>query len=293
METIQLVRAYLLSLSVALLGCGCGKVREGPVHGRVLEVQEEGDAIRVDFSRGWFGGSTELQVVVEPGDLLWLKDGRDIRGDLVRKGAGYKLQSIWPDLKSEEAQIQKKNTLLRRNTVDRGVAAFRETGEEIPEFALYDQDGTVVSNDYLKGRISVLHFIFTRCSMPSMCPASTRKMGSLLEVVKSEALEDVRLISISLDPRFDTPGVLKSYARGYGVDAPQSRFLTGPLQPVQDLKKQLGILSKPDEALIIKHTMRTILIGPDLKIAYHVPNSSWDVEDFLAKIREMTNVDPS
>jgi protein SCO1 len=293
MQTIQVVRAFSLFLIIVLFGCDGGKLVEGPVHGRVLEVQEEGDAIRVDFSRGWFGGSTELQVVVEPGDLLWLKDGRDIRGELVREGEGYELQSIWPDLKSEETQIQKKNTILRRNTVDRGVAAFRETGEEIPEFALYDQDGTVVSNDYLKGRISVLHFIFTRCSMPSMCPASTRKMGSLLEVVKSEALEDVRLISISLDPRFDTPGVLKSYARGYGVDAPQSRFLTGPLQPVQDLKKQLGILSKPDEALIIKHTMRTILIGPDLKIAHHVPNSSWDVEDFLAKIRQMTNVDPS
>jgi protein SCO1/2 len=293
MQTIQLVRAFSLSLILVLFGCNGGKLIEGPIHGRVLEVRGEGDPIRVDFSTGWFGGGTEQQVVVEPGDLLWLKDGRDIRGELVRKGEEYELISIWPSSDPDEDQIRKKNKVLRRNTVDRGVAAFRDTGEEIPQFALYDQDGTVFSRDDLKERVSVLHFIFTRCSMPSMCPASTQKMGRLLEVVKSEALEDVRLISISLDPRFDTPGVLKSYARGYGVDAPQSRFLTGPLQPVQDLKKQLGILSKPDEVLIIKHTMRTILIGPDLKIAYHVPNSSWDVEDFLAKIREMTNVDPS
>jgi protein SCO1 len=293
MEIFQFVRACLLSLFVALLGCGCGKVSEGPIQGRVLEVQEEGDAIRVDFSRGWFGGSTELQVRVEPWDLLWLKDGRDIRGELVREGEEYQLRSIWPSSDSDEDQIRKKNKVLRRNTVDRGVAAYRDTGEGIPEFALYDQDGTVFSRDNLKGQVSVLHFIFTRCAMPTMCPASTRKMGSLLEAVKSEGLNDVRLISISLDPRFDTPGVLKAYARGYDVDALQSRFLTGPLQPIQDLKKQLGILSRPDELLVLKHTMRTILIGPDLKINYHVPNSSWDVEDFLAKIRQMTNVDPS
>ena len=81
----------------------------------------------------------------------------------------------------------------------------------------------------------------------------------------------MRLISISLDPRFDTPGVLKSYARGYGVDAPQSRFLTGPLQPVQDLKKQLLITNNTqlamskiyhidlDYILIEKIVMRAVL----------------------------------
>ena len=71
------------------------------------------------------------------------------------------------------------------------------------------------------------------------------------------------------------------------LDDPRFRFLTGPLQAVQDLKKQLGILSKPDQALVIKHTMRTILVGPDLKIAYHVPGSMWGVEDFLEKIHDL------
>ena len=292
MQITQLVRAFSISFTIALCGCNRGNLADGPIQGRVLEIQSERDFIRIEFSSGFFGAKRELQVAVNPADLLWLKEGREIRGELLRKDQQHELNSIWPSTDSDKKEIEIRNKVLRRNTVDRGVAAFRDTGEVVPEFALYDQDGNLFSRSNLKGKTSVLHFIFTRCSMPSMCPASTRKMSTLLEAIKSEELNDICLISISLDPRFDTPGVLKSYARGYDVDAPQSRFLTGPLQPIQDLKKQLGILSKPDEALIIQHTMRTILIGPDLRIAYHVPNSSWDVEDFLAKIREMNKADP-
>jgi len=77
------------------------------------------------------------------------------------------------------------------------------------------------------------------------------------------------------------------------LDDPQSRLLTGPLQAIQDLKKQLGVLSKPHETLLIQHTMRTILADPDLNIVYQVPHRTWGVEDFLGKILEPTSSGPS
>lgn len=79
--------------------------------------------------------------------------------------------------------------------------------------------------------------------------------------------------------------MLKAYAQGYKVDDPQYRFLSGSFQAVHDLKLQLGVDSNPDEEIIISHSMRTILVGPDLKISHQVPGSQWDVEDFLKKIQ--------
>jgi protein SCO1/2 len=88
-----------------------------------------------------------------------------------------------------------------------------------------------------------------------------------------------------MDPEHDTPGVLKAYAESYGVDDPQYRFATGSLQASRDLKKQLWIQFRSDPNLILQHSMRTLLIGPDLKIIYQVPGSKWEMEDILEKIR--------
>ena len=65
---------------------------------------------------------------------------------------------------------------LRQDTVIRGRNAYREIGENLPDFALYDQNGGVVQPDRFRGRQIVLNFIFTRCPDPKMCPASTAKM---------------------------------------------------------------------------------------------------------------------
>ena len=277
---------------LAAVLCGCGGVREGEVWGNVQAVDADNGLVRLELLGGWFSTPT-VEASIDSGDAQWLEEGREVRGELIRNDFGYEFKSVWPVTPEDESLLWQKNQVLRRDTVDRGPQAFREVGETVPQFALYDQNGGLFTRDMLEGRWTVMHFIFTRCAMPEMCPASTRKMSHLLEAVQKAGTKDALLISFTMDPEFDTPGVLKSYARGYGMDDPQSRFLTGPLQAVQDLKKQLGILSKPDEALVLKHTMGTVLVSPDLKIVHHVPHRTWSVEDFLEKIQSLSKIDPS
>ncbi len=273
-------------MAFILAGCGGGVVHDGSFTGRVLDVREDG-YVRLESRGRLFSRPRIIEAEIYAGDVLWLQSGLTVRGDLIGNSRAFELKRIWPASPVDDRKLHKKNRLLRRNTVDRGVSAFRELGEEIPEFALYDQSGKLIFRSDFRGKRTVMNFIFSRCTMPEMCPAATQRMGLLLSELKGEEFQDVRLVSVTMDPEFDTPGVMKAYARSHELDDPRFRFLTGPLQAVQDLKKQLGILSKPDQALVIKHTMRTILVGPDLKIAYHVPGSMWGVEDFLEKIHDL------
>lgn len=282
-------RLGLLLSCLSMFGCGSGEVGEGPVEGEVVTVDEDSVSVRLHATGFW---KPKVPVVsfalASTGDSYWLESGLPIRAELSEDG----LASVWPARPADQERLARLNKILRRDTVSRGQSAFREVGESLPEFALYDQDGRLFTRDSLKGQWSVLHFVFTRCAVPEMCPASMRKMASLLVSLQQRGGRGPLLLTITLDPLHDSPGVLNEFARGYGMDDPQARFLTGPLQVVQDLKKQLGILSKPDDALVIKHTMRTILVSPELEIVHHVPHQSWSVEDFLEKLPSLAKVGP-
>lgn len=93
---------------------------------------------------------------------------------------------------------------------------------DVPAFSLTDQNGSSISKDELRGHVWVAAFIFTRC--PGPCPRITQKMAVLQKQLSGT---DVRLVSFSLDPAYDTPGMLKDYAARFGADGTRWHFLTG------------------------------------------------------------------
>lgn len=206
---------------------------------------------------------------------------------MVKQPKGYLLETVWPDDPKADAQMLAINSRLRRDTVVRGRQVYRSIGEKLPPFALYNQFGELVKSTDLLGRTCVINFIFTRCMNPRMCPAATMRMQQLQEEVREAGLEDVLFVSMTLDPEFDTPGIFNAYASGRGIEGGNFYFLSGPRQPLFDLKEQLGILASKDPKQIIDHTMRTILVDPTGEIVYQVPGSMWGVNDFLNRIKRM------
>src|SRR5437867_9798837 len=81
----------------------------------------------------------------------------------------------------------------------------------VPDFALTNQSGRVVSLSDLRGRVWVADIIFTRC--PGTCPLMTRQMRQLQDALPADGL--VNLISLTVDPAFDTPDVLKRYGEKF------------------------------------------------------------------------------
>lgn len=99
---------------------------------------------------------------------------------------------------------------------------------EAPDFALADQSGDTLRTEELRGTAWVTHFFFTSCE--GVCPATTARMRTLRDSLAADDRlgEEVRLVSISVDPARDTPPALRSYAERFGGSPPSEwAFLTG------------------------------------------------------------------
>jgi protein SCO1/2 len=269
------------------------------IRGRVLVVDTNSSMVRAEvlacgefLSKKWGGFSGfEKDFAVQPGALNLLSHTNVFRASAREtftpaKGEGFLLTDVWPDDRAERIRVNNVNRLLRRDTLSMGDSMIRSVGDTLPPFALYDQDGGIITTDYFDGSVTVLNFIFTRCSIPEMCPASTMRMKKLQTLAKKTKVPFVRFLSITLDPEFDTPGVLKSYARAYSLDEGNFRLGTANKAVIDDLTRQFGIFRKNVEDLPLDHTMRTMIINSKRQIIYQFPGSQWSVEDFLSRLPE-------
>jgi len=227
---------------------------------------------------------------VQSGDLNFLTVGRTFRAKSSESKQNVpetlSLFDIWPDDRSVRIRVNNVNRLLRRDTLSLGEGVIRSVGDTLPPFALYDQDAQVLTTDYFDGSVTVLNFIFTRCSIAEMCPASTLRMKKLQHLAKQTKVPHVKFLSITLDPEFDSPGVLKTYAQGYELDESNFRLGTSTKSTIDDLTRQFGIFRKNKNDLPLDHTMRTLIINSKRQIIYQFPGSGWAVEDFLARLPE-------
>ena len=272
---------------------------ENEVRGRVLAVDTNTSMVKVeilacgkDLEKEWGGVSGfEQFFAVQPGDLNLLNSKSIFRATTRKtftpsKGPGFLLSRVWPDDRSVRIRVNNVNRLLRRDTLSMGDSMIRSVGDTLPPFALYDQDGEVLTTDYFDGSVTVLNFIFTRCSIAEMCPASTMRMKKLQTLASQTKVPHVKFLSITLDPEFDTPGVLKSYARAYDLNEQNFRLGTATKAAIDDLNRQFGIFRKNIENLPLDHTMRTMIINSKRQIIYQFPGSHWSAEDFLARLPE-------
>ena len=104
-----------------------------------------------------------------------------------------------------------------------------------PDFSLTNCNDTPISRDDLLGKVWLVDFIFTRCGGP--CPLMTQRMLLLQQALKDQFPGEesrIRLVSVTVDPDYDTPAVLKEYAEVWGADLDNWHFLTGP--PDETLK---------------------------------------------------------
>lgn len=292
-------RTKILSACLALAvlaGAGCGKRDEGaaasepadgrrPLTGTVISLSAERATALVDHDEivGYMPRMT-MEFHVNPGDLKVLRPGLRIRAKVYEMGDGYYLEEIWPADPAAERVVDAAGRALRQDTVTRGATPYREVGENLPDFALYDQDGKIVQVSQLRGRQIVLNFIFTRCPDAKMCPATVMKMMQLQSMARDAGITDLELISITLDPEYDTPGVLRDYADARGIDTSNYRFLTGPERAIKDMLAQLGVLVFQNGPLL-QHTLATVLIDARGKIVHRVDGSEWKAEDFAGRLR--------
>jgi protein SCO1/2 len=106
---------------------------------------------------------------------------------------------------------------------------------ELPAFTLTDERGQPFTKDALLGHITIVSFIFTRCD--SICPVTSMKMSTIQEQTFDLGAK-IKLLSISIDPSYDTPERLAAYATRFHADPTRWRFATGDDRAVRTLVEQ-------------------------------------------------------
>ena len=152
----------------------------------------------------------------------------------------------------------------------------------IPQFEFIDSDGNTVTLDNLKGKVWVADFIFTTCTMA--CPMMTGNMNLVHKKFKKN--DDVRLVSISVYPEYDTPDVLKEYASQYDADTEKWLFLTGDESSVKNIIKDGFKIGDFEE--IIFHSEKFALVDKNGTIrAYYNGMKSEDMKQLKKDINTL------
>jgi protein SCO1/2 len=167
-------------------------------------------------------------------------------------------------------------------------AARLKEGESVPSFSLTSQDSAPVSSATLRGRPFVLSFIFTRCPVPNFCPRISHNFFDLQEAIKADArlVEKARLLSITLDPAFDTPEILKSYAEFQKADLQVWTFATGEPAQITALTQEFGVFVQP-EGGTISHGLATALVGADGRVIKIWRGNEWKPSEVIDELRKL------
>lgn len=114
---------------------------------------------------------------------------------------------------------------------------FQAIDKPAPDFTLRDADGRIVRLADLRGKVVILHFIYTSC--PDVCPLHAERIAEIQAMVNDTPMKDrVRFVTITTDPSNDTPEVLREYGVSHGLDPVNWLLLTtAPDQPEDTTRK--------------------------------------------------------
>lgn len=241
--------AMLAALALAALSA-CAERREA--RGLVLKV--DGATAQVTVSHDAIPGYMDAMVMrltaSRPEELKDVRPGDTIAFRLTSDGERTRIGDI---------------AILSAAPADAGirqspaVSTLVPIGGVVPDFTLTDQDGAPVSLHALRGKVVALGFVYTRCPLPDYCPRVITNQSALRNRFNPVLGKDLVLLTITFDPRHDTPERMKAFAASYGADVPGWRFLTGDLADIARVCALFGVEFWPEEGLIT-HTLQTAVV---------------------------------
>ena len=168
------------------------------------------------------------------------------------------------------------------------------SGDQVPDFALRNQDGRPIHLAQFRGKTLLITFIYTRCPMPNFCPLVTRNFAAIdrqLQAVPA-LYAKTHLLCISFDPENDTPARLRAYGVQYIGSDSKTTFAHWDfaVPSKSDLDKiaeyfDLGMTHDANDS--ITHTLSTTLIGPDGKVQQFYPGNEWTPDQVIADVKNL------
>lgn len=164
-------------------------------------------------------------------------------------------------------------------------------------YELLNQDSVdVIYPEVVQGKIAVVGYVFTNC--PDICPLTTNNMRLVQDRIKEAGIKGVEFVTISFDPEFDTPSVLKEYAEVRKLDTSNWIFLTGDKNVTDQVVKDVGVVAVPSDSTKMDdgtmmyfyvHTDRINLMDEQGRIRGSYSGSQANIDKIVNDIKTLAN----
>jgi protein SCO1 len=267
--------------SLAVGGCRRPAERTYPLEGQIVSIDQARQEMTVKHGdiAGFMPAMTMAYKIRDPA-IQTRTPGELIKATLVVEGSSAYLRSI------ERVGVAPLPTPAAPPT---RVMDIVNAGQPVRDAELTDENGRRRSLKDWRGQVIAVTFVYTRCPLPDFCPLIDRQFAAVQEQVRAAAdlRGHVRLLSVTLDPEYDTPEVLERHAAALHVDPAVWSLLTGPRGEVETFASQFGVsvireTTAPSELV---HNLRTAVIDGDGKLVEILSGAEWQVAQLLAGIR--------
>ena len=258
-----------------------------PINGKIVAVDKNDRTATISHEDiiGYMPAMTMPFKIKNDADLEMMKPGDQITGTLVVDDT-----SSWVEI----ATIAEGAAPLSP-TAD--VPSEPKPGEDVPDFGLTNQDGKRIHLAQYRGKALALTFVYTRCPQPDQCTLMSTNFATVDKELQKEPdiYAKTHLLTVSFDPDYDTPKVLRSYGAShtgrYSDETFQHwEFATGTKDEVKGVAQFFGLryfqdTESGDEQVI--HSLRTAVIGPDGKLVKLYRGNEWKPAEIVSDLNAL------
>lgn len=266
--------AYLFLLIPLLLTLALGACRRNErrydLKGKVVMVEKDKRLVTIAHEDvpGLMPAMTMPFTVPNQADLDFLAPDDQVSATLVIDGSQSWLEGLF---------------VSRISGAPSGAAASlpaeAKPGDEVPNITLRNQDGKEIRLHNYRGKALLLTFIYTRCPLPEYCTLMSNNFAQVDRQLKQnpEVYARTHLLSVSIDPKYDTPQVLRSYGAAHTERYQDETFAHWEFasgDQVKDLAEFFGLryFTENDQ---IMHGLKTVIVAPDGKVAKIYSDNTW------------------
>jgi protein SCO1 len=287
------VRAVLaIFLLLGVFGClGCkprpaAGERRFPIEGRVVSADAAMQTLTLAHREipGYMNAMTMSFTVRDAWVFDVVHPGDTVQGTLV--------------VTDNQEHIESLSVVQERGAADLSSTSpvhLPEPGEAVPDFAFLDQNGRPMHLAQFRGEPLLITFIYTRCPLPDYCPRMSNNFAEVAKTLADSnpaAYAKLQMLSITLDPEFDHPAVLRSYGKAYAgkidPDLKHWRLATGSPAQIRKAAEFFGLSYEIQSGEVI-HNLRTALLDRDGKIADFYTGNEWKPDEVAAQLQNLQN----
>jgi protein SCO1/2 len=288
MKIPSIILALILSLAW-FTGTACRRhsvanEKRHDLKGKVVAVEVDKHLVTVAHEevKDFMPAMTMPFMLPDESTLQFLAVGDEINATLVVDGSQSWLENV---------------SITRQSSDPSGTTGVTEAkeGDEVPDYRLVNQDNKEIRLQNFRGKALLLTFIYTRCPLPEYCNLMSTNFAEVDRALQKDpkVYSKTHLLSITIDPEYDTPKVLRSYGSAHTERYEQETFehwdfATGTKDQIKGVAQYFGLRYFQDNDQIV-HGLRTVIIGPDGKVVKVYRDNQWKPDEVAAEMVRLAN----